>query len=63
MAIFMVQNDLTPENIVERGENLTFPGFCSELFQGNDGAATLGIPKRTAESGSEGRDTHHMPSG
>lgn len=25
LAIFMVQNDLTPENIVERGKALTFP--------------------------------------
>ena len=25
LAIFMVQNNLTPENIVERGEALTFP--------------------------------------
>ena len=25
MAIFMTQNGLTPENIVEKGENLAFP--------------------------------------
>lgn len=34
MAIFMVQNDLTPENILEKGKNLAFPDSVVSYFQG-----------------------------
>ena len=45
MAIFMVQNDLTPENIVERGENLTFPDSAVSYFKGMMGQPRWGFPK------------------
>ena len=45
LAIFMVQNDLTPENIVERGKALTFPGFRRLLFQGMMGQPAWGFPE------------------
>lgn len=34
MAIFMVQNDLTPENIMEKGKNLDFPDSIVSFFEG-----------------------------
>ena len=34
MAIFMVQNDLTPENIVERGSDMDFPDSVVSYFEG-----------------------------
>ena len=36
LAIFMVQNNLTPENIVERGEALTFPDSVVSYFKAED---------------------------
>lgn len=41
----MVQNDLTPENIVERGENLTFPDSAVSYFKGMMGQPRWGFPK------------------
>ena len=45
MAIFMVQNDLTPENIVERGEALTFPDSVVSYFEGMMGQPAWGFPE------------------
>lgn len=44
LAIFMVQNDLTPENIVERGEALTFPDSVVSYFKGMMGQPAWGFP-------------------
>mgnify|MGYP004512711317 CR=1 FL=1 len=44
MAIFMVQNDLTPENIVERGEALAFPDSVVSYFKGMMGQPPCGFP-------------------
>ena len=45
LAIFMVQNDLTAENIVERGESLTFPDSVVSFFQGMMGQPAGGFPE------------------
>ncbi len=45
LAIFMVQNDLTPENIVERGEALAFPDSVVSYFKGMMGQPPCGFPK------------------
>ncbi|NLF34567.1 MAG: pyruvate carboxylase [Clostridiales bacterium] len=45
LAIFMVQNDLTPENIVERGEALTFPDSVVAYFKGMMGQPAWGFPE------------------
>lgn len=45
LAIFMVQNDLTPENIVERGEALTFPDSVVDYFKGMMGQPAWGFPQ------------------
>ena len=45
MAIFMVQNDLTPENIVERGAALAFPDSVVSYFEGMMGQPAWGFPK------------------
>ncbi len=45
LAIFMVQNELTPENIVERGESLTFPDSVVSYFKGMMGQPPCGFPK------------------
>ncbi|MEF9917193.1 MAG: pyruvate carboxylase [Lachnospiraceae bacterium] len=45
LAIFMVQNDLTPETIVERGETLTFPDSVVSYFKGMMGQPEWGFPE------------------
>lgn len=45
MAIFMVQNDLTPENIVERGATLAFPDSVVSYFEGMMGQPAWGFPE------------------
>ncbi len=44
LAIFMVQNDLTPENIVEKDEHLTFPDSVVSYFKGMMGQPPCGFP-------------------
>lgn len=45
LAIFMTQNDLTPENIVEKGANLSFPDSAITYFSGMMGQPAWGFPK------------------
>lgn len=43
LAIFMVQNDLTPDNIIERGKSLAFPDSVVSYFKGMMGQPTWGF--------------------
>lgn len=45
LSIFMVQNDLTAENIVERGKRLTFPDSVVSYFKGMIGQPAWGFPE------------------
>lgn len=45
MALFMVQNDLTEDNIIERGQSIDFPDSVIEFFQGYLGQPYGGFPK------------------
>ncbi len=45
LAIFMVQNHMTPENILEKGEALTFPDSVVSYFKGMMGQPEGGFPK------------------
>ena len=44
-AIFMVQNDLNEENLLERGRDLTFPDSVVSYFKGMMGQPQGGFPK------------------
>lgn len=44
LAIFMVQNDLTPENIVEKGADLSYPDSVVSYFKGMMGQPAWGFP-------------------
>lgn len=46
MAIFMVQNDLTPENIYEKAQNMAFPDSVVSYFQGMMGQPLGGFPEK-----------------
>jgi len=45
LAIFMVQNDLTPENFIEKGEALAFPDSVVSYFKGMMGQPAWGFPE------------------
>ena len=46
MAIFMVQNDLTPENIYEKAANMDFPDSIVSFFEGMMGQPVGGFPEK-----------------
>ncbi|MCG7337431.1 pyruvate carboxylase [Sporosarcina sp. ACRSM] len=46
MALFMVQNDLTEEELLERGDKIDFPDSVIELFEGYLGQPYGGFPKQ-----------------
>ncbi|HWK21989.1 MAG TPA: biotin/lipoyl-containing protein, partial [Ureibacillus sp.] len=45
MALFMVQNDLDEQSVIERGATLDFPASVIELFQGYLGQPHGGFPE------------------
>lgn len=45
LAIFMVQNGLTPENILKRGSALTYPDSVVAYFKGMMGQPSWGFPE------------------
>ena len=45
LAIFMVQNELTADNIIKRGEFMTFPDSVVSYFKGLMGQPTFGFPE------------------
>lgn len=46
MAIFMVTNDLTPEDILDKGETISFPESVINFFKGDLGQPLGGFPKQ-----------------
>ncbi len=46
MALFMVQNDLTEEDVYERGEDLNFPESVVSFFRGDLGQPVGGFPEK-----------------
>ncbi|MCL1917722.1 MAG: pyruvate carboxylase [Peptococcaceae bacterium] len=44
MAIFMIQNDLTPDTILEKGRHLSFPDSVVDYFKGMLGQPQGGFP-------------------
>ena len=56
LAIFMVQNDLTPENIVEKGERLTFPDSVVSYFKGMMGQPHWGFPQELQKNVLKGEE-------
>ncbi|TVZ22943.1 pyruvate carboxylase [Dokdonia sp. Hel_I_63] len=46
MAIFMVTNNLTPEDVMERGDTISFPESVINFFKGDLGQPVGGFPKK-----------------
>ena len=49
MALFMVSNGLTEEDIMERGDALAFPDSVIELFKGDLGQMEGGFPEKLSK--------------
>lgn len=56
MALFMVQNNLTEQDIYEKGERLDFPESVVQFFQGYLGQPPGGFPEKMREIILKGRD-------
>ncbi|MCF6308286.1 MAG: pyruvate carboxylase [Flavobacteriaceae bacterium] len=46
MAIFMVTNNLTPNDVMENGEEISFPDSVIDFFKGDLGQPVGGFPKK-----------------
>ncbi|MCM3713061.1 pyruvate carboxylase [Alkalihalobacillus oceani] len=55
MALYMVQNELTEQDVYEKGEKLDFPDSVVELFQGQLGKPYQGFPKKLQDIILKGR--------
>jgi pyruvate carboxylase len=56
MALFMVQNNLTEQDVYERGESIDFPDSIIEFVQGYLGQPHQGFPERLSRVILKGRD-------
>ncbi len=56
LAIFMVQNSLTPENITEKGKAITFPDSVVSYFKGMMGQPAGGFPPELQKIVLKGED-------
>ena len=50
MALFMVQNDLSEEDVLTKGKTIDFPDSVIELFVGYLGQPSRRLPKRITRS-------------
>ena len=56
MALFMVQNDLTEEDVLEKGMQINFPNSVVEFFQGYIGIPYGGFPEHLQKVVLKGRE-------
>jgi pyruvate carboxylase len=56
MALYMVQNDLTEEDVLSRGNSLDFPNSVVELFEGYLGQPVGGFPEELQKVILKGRE-------
>src|SRR5690625_7594455 len=56
MVLFMVQNNLTEEDIYERGTSIDFPASVIEFFKGDIGQPYGGFPEKLQKIILKGKD-------
>jgi pyruvate carboxylase len=56
MALYMVQNDLTEEDVLSKGDSLDFPNSVVELFEGYLGQPVGGFPEELQKVILKGRE-------
>ena len=59
LAVFMVTNDLTPEQVLDPDREIAFPDSVVEFFHGDLGQPYGGFPEALQREGAEGRAAAH----
>ena len=59
LAVFMVTNDLTPEEVLDPDREIAFPDSVVEYFHGDLGQPYGGFPEDAPAQGAEGRRPAH----
>ena len=59
MALFMTSNDLTPEDVLERGEDLAYPESVKSFFPRRPRATLSRLPGEAAENNFTRRNSLH----
>lgn len=49
MALYMTSNNLTPDDIFEKGHTLSFPDSVVDLFRGELGQPVGGFPEKLSK--------------
>jgi len=55
MALYLIKNNLTCKDVLERGESINFPESVVELFMGELGFPHLGFPENVSKAVLKGR--------
>ena len=63
LALFMVQNDLDKEGLLERADELTFPDSVISFFEGMMGQPMGGFPEGAPREGAQREGADHVPPG
>ncbi|HRK53812.1 MAG TPA: pyruvate carboxylase [Cyclobacteriaceae bacterium] len=58
LALYMVSNGLTKEDIMERGESISFPESVQSFFRGDLGQPTGGFPKELQKIVLKGKESY-----
>ena len=61
MALFLVANNLTPEDTLDPERELAFPESVVEFFRGAAGPASRRLSPRAPRPGAEGPSRAHRP--
>ena len=59
MALFMVQNNLTEEDVLTKGDSIDFPDSVIELLSGISWTASRWIPRTITKGCSKRKRTNH----
>ena len=62
MALFMVQNDLTEEDVYAKGDILDFPASVVEFFEGTHRHSVPRVSRKAAEAGAQRTRTYQRAS-
>jgi pyruvate carboxylase len=63
LALFMLTNNLSPQDVLERGKDLSFPESVIGYFGGDIGQPPGGFPAKLADVVLKGRKTHESRPG
>ena len=63
MTLYMVQNEITEEDVYAKGDTMDFPKSVIEFFEGRIGTPYGGFPKRLQKIVLKGKETYYPAAG